>query len=206
MAVARIGWGLMAVLSVGVAGYAIFLVATGFRLVPANIISNAFPSALGIRIHIAAAGVALMLGPFQFLGSLRRRSPALHRWSGRIYVAACFTGGLAGGAIALYSTSGLVAGLGFLALAVLWFSFTLLALIAAMQRRFASHERWMARSFALTFAAVTLRLYLPPAIVAAHGEFPVPAYQFIAWACWVPNILIVEAALRMRRNPAARPA
>jgi uncharacterized membrane protein len=205
-AFAKAGWGLMAVLSVGVAGYALFLTATGFRFVPPNILANNFPSGLGIRTHIAVSGVALLLGPFQFLKGLRRSQPALHRWLGRIYVAACLVGGVAGGVIALFSTSGPIAGFGFLTLGILWFTFTLLALGAAMQKRFASHERWMIRSFALTFAAVTLRLYLPPAVIASHGEFPVDSYQIIAWACWVPNILIAEAALRLRRRHTLQPA
>ena len=43
---------------------------------------------------------------------------------------------------------------------------------------------------ALTFAAVMLRIYLPIALVA--GIPFIDAYQAIAWACWVPNLLVVE--------------
>jgi hypothetical protein len=61
----------------------------------------------------------------------------------------------------------------------------------------------MIRSFALTFAAVTLRLYLiPPAI--AGVDF-VTAYQWIAWLCWVPNLAIAEAWIASRRRANSAP-
>ncbi len=60
----------------------------------------------------------------------------------------------------------------------------------------------MMRSFALTFAAVTLRLYLIP--VGAFDLPFAPFYTAIAWVSWVPNILAVEVWLRLRRR--GRPA
>ena len=52
----------------------------------------------------------------------------------------------------------------------------------------------MARSYALTAAAITLRLDL---VVAAVAALPFAiAYPAIAWLCWVPNLAVVEAALR----------
>src|SRR5690242_3095846 len=84
----RIGWGTMTALSLAVGAYAIFLVVTGFRFVPASVSGNHFPSALGLRTHIAAAGLSLIAGPFQFLRPLRRRFPVVHHWLGGIYVLA----------------------------------------------------------------------------------------------------------------------
>jgi uncharacterized membrane protein len=188
-------WIVVAVLSVGVGGYALFHVFTGFRYVPLPVMNSYFFTPLGIQIHIGASAVALIVGAFQFLKPLRRRRPRVHRWIGRLYVAACVIGGLAGGAIALYSASGLVAGWGFFVLAVLWVPFTLLALAAALRRDFVAHERWMIRSFALTFAAVTLRLYLP--VGAMTVGFDV-AYPIIAWMAWVPNLVVAEIWLRAR--------
>jgi hypothetical protein len=53
----------------------------------------------------------------------------------------------------------------------------------------------MIRSFALTLAAVTLRIYLPLGIMLNHGDFYTP-YRAIAWLCWVPNLLLAELWLR----------
>jgi Predicted membrane protein (DUF2306) len=48
----------------------------------------------------------------------------------------------------------------------------------------------MIRSYALTLAAVTLRLYLP-ASIALGVDFR-SAYRVISWACWLPNLAVAE--------------
>jgi uncharacterized membrane protein len=195
--VGRIGWSAMTLLSLGVAGYAVFHVATDFTHIGREVATNAFPSVHGLRLHIAASAVALALGPFQFLSSLRAGAPWLHRLMGRFYIAACLLGGLAGGAIAMYASSGPVAGAGFFSLSILWLLFTAIAFAAVLRRDFETHRRWMIRSFALTLAAVTLRIYLPIGIALNHGEFTLP-YTIIAWACWIPNLIAAEVFLALR--------
>jgi len=61
----------------------------------------------------------------------------------------------------------------------------------------------MVRSYALIFAAVTLRIELP-LLTAAFHDFT-PAYLVVAWLSWVPNLLVVEWYLR-RTSPALRVA
>jgi uncharacterized membrane protein len=190
-------WGVIAFLSVGVGGYALFHTFTGFVHLP---LTNPMLDPWGLQTHITASGVAMILGAFQFLKPLRRKAPSLHRWIGRVYVLACTVGGLAGGVIALYSTAGPVAGWGFFMLALLWVPFTLMALRAAMQKDFTSHEIWMIRSFALTFAAVTLRLQLPIGPMLTGGDF-LAAYVWIAWLAWVPNLIVAEIYIAMLRKP-----
>jgi uncharacterized membrane protein len=190
-------WLIIALLSVGVGGYALFHVATGFENLP---LTNPMLDPWGLRTHIAASGFAMILGAFQFLKPLRRKAPSLHRWMGRGYVLACTVGGLAGGIIALYSTAGPIAGWGFFMLAVLWVPFTLLALFSAMRKDFTAHERWMIRSFALTFGAVTLRLQLPIGPMLTGGDF-LAAYVWIAWLAWVPNLIVAELYIATLRKP-----
>jgi hypothetical protein len=55
----------------------------------------------------------------------------------------------------------------------------------------------MIRSFALTFAAVTLRLYLPLAALLSINF--VDAYRAISFLAWLPNLLVVESYLRSRK-------
>jgi uncharacterized membrane protein YozB (DUF420 family) len=62
----------------------------------------------------------------------------------------------------------------------------------------AAHRRWMYRSYALTFAGVTLRLYLPVAIFGPYGF--AAAYAVIAWLCWAPNLFVAEWLLGRRRK------
>lgn len=68
---------------------------------------------------------------------------------------------------------------------------------AVLNGRYAAHGRWMMRSYALTFAAVTLRLCL--AFLPALAIDFVTGYRAIAFLSWVPNFLIVEAVLWSRR-------
>jgi uncharacterized membrane protein len=153
---------------------------------------------LGLLIvHASCAGTALLLGPWQFFASIRLRRPTVHRWIGRTYVTLCLVGGLTGAVLAWYTTAGEVARWGFGLLAVTWLTCTSLAYLAARRRDFVSHRRWMIRSFALTFAAVTLRLYIPVSAVA--GLSFAFAYPLIAWAAWVPNLAVAETWLRTRR-------
>jgi hypothetical protein len=121
----------------------------------------------------------------------------VHRWTGRTYAVAVAVGGLAGLALAPTASAGPVAAWGFGVLAVLWLGTTAVALVAVWTGRIARHRRWMARSLALAAAAVTLRVQLPAALAA--GVPFATAYPLIAWACWVPNLVLVELWLRTGR-------
>lgn len=192
----RVVWSVVTVLSILVGAYAVALVASGFDLVPDDVAANSFLAPIGLRLHIVGAGVALVLGPWQFVRGLRRRLPVAHRVIGRLCVAGVLVGGVAGGAIALGTTGGLVAGFGFLGLAVAWVATTAVALLKIRQRDVAAHQRWMLRSFALTFAAVTLRLYL--GVTGAAGADYETAYAVIAWVSWIPNLVVIELWIRSR--------
>jgi uncharacterized membrane protein len=185
----------MAGLSIGVAIFS-------YRYLPAvgplqrTVLANAFARPW-LLVHILGAATALLIGAFQFLPGVRQRWPGRHRWVGRVYVAGCMVGGAAGLVIALGSTAGPIASLGFGLLAVLWLFTTGVAWRMARAGRYADHRAWMIRSWALTLAAVTLRLYLPLALVLGA---PMPgAYRAIAFLAWMPNLALAE--LYLRRGP-----
>jgi len=140
--------------------------------------------------HVSGGAVALFVGAFQMNAGLRARFLQIHRWLGRVYVVAVLVGGLGGLGMATRSQGGLVTHIGFGLLAVLWLATTAAAYRQIRRGDQANHRRWMLRSYALTFAAVMLRVYLPIALAA--GVPFIDAYQAIAWACWVPNLLVVE--------------
>jgi len=147
-----------------------------------------------IFFHAGGAGVALLLGPLQFRPQLRQRWPVTHRWTGRAYVAACLIGGASGLVLAAGTSAGLLAQWGFAAVGVLWLFVTAQGWRTALAAKWPEHRRWMIRSFALTFAAVTLRIYLPVAL--SQGFSLNSAYRIIAWLSWVPNALLAEFYLR----------
>lgn len=159
---------------------------------------------VGIATHVFASSLALLLGPLQFWRRLRAARPQLHRWLGRIYLGvAVALGGTAGLYMSLHAFGGWAGKLGFAGLALSWLYTGAKAFAAARDRDFVDHRRWMIRNFSLSFAAVTLRLYLPP-VFALQLPFE-QAYPVIAWACWVPNLLVAEWLARAGR-PAAAPA
>lgn len=159
-------------------------------------------NALMLYAHIGVAPIALALTPFQFMTRLRARRPKLHRWLGRGYVAAVLVSGLAGLQLAFHTTAGIFAATGFALLAVLWMITTGIALVFALQRNIPRHRAWMLRSAALTFAAVTLRVYLGSSM-AAGLDFQT-AYPLIAWLCWLPNAVFMEVYLLLVRPKSSR--
>ncbi len=184
-------------LSLGVAGYALVvygLLPLGIGLHP--VMRATFEAQrIGIYAHVFAAVFTLALGPFQFSARLRAARPRLHRWMGRLYLGVgVLVGGLAGLYMAFFAFGGPVARLGFGLLALGWLYTGLRAYLAIRARQVVEHRRWMVRNYALTFAAVTLRLWLP-ASFAAGLPFEL-AYPVIAWLCWVPNLLVAERMLR----------
>ncbi len=150
--------------------------------------------------HIAGGAIALFAGAFQMNAALRARFLRMHRWSGRVYVGAVLVGGLGGLTLATRSQGGLVTHVGFGLLAVLWIATTAAAYWYIRRGDVTTHRRWMIRSYSLTFAAVTLRIYLPLALVS--GIPFIEAYQAIAWLCWVPNLLVAEWWLLRPGGPA----
>ena len=194
-------WSICAFLCVGLALFSyryLFSVGEVPPVIAGNTLKNPW-----LVIHVAGAATALLLGPLQFSSRLRGRFGWFHRWIGRTYVVSCLVGGVAGFVLALGASTGLISTIGFGALAIAWIVTTSLAWRWAMQGRFIEHRAWMIRSFALTFAAVTLRLYLP---IAAALQIPGDdAYRAISFLCWVPNLLLVELYLA-RKGVNARAA
>jgi uncharacterized membrane protein len=193
----RAGLVAIAALCIGVVGYAIAMygfMPLGDRVHP-DMRASFRAHAFGIRAHVFASAVALLLGPFQFSLRLRGRKPALHRLMGRLYLG---VGVLAGGSAGLYMSfhafGGLPGKLGFGCLALAWLYTGARAYVAVRRGDVPEHRRWMIRNFALSLAAVTLRLYLPMIFVLGL-PFEL-GYPVIAWACWLPNLLAAEWIVR----------
>lgn len=142
-------------------------------------------------MHVIFGITALLIGSMQFFPKFRRNNYSLHRTLGKIYVIACLAGGSAGLIIAQFATGGLISTLGFSGLALAWLYTAWKAYQMARQRHFIAHNQWMTRSYALTLAAVTLRIWLPLFTAGFAWDF-ILSYRFISWFCWVPNILLAE--------------
>jgi uncharacterized membrane protein len=198
----RVLWWLLAIFAIAIAGYALSYLVLRERMFPPPLKESFLARPWGIYTHVLTGAIALALGPFQFhRGILARRRP-LHRVLGRVYVISATIAGLAGLYMAAYAYGGAVTKLGFGGLAVGLLLTTSKAFLEIRRGRIATHRQWIVRSYALMFAAVTLRIELP-ILIAVFAGFT-PAYQVVAWLCWVPNALFAEAYLRATRV-SARP-
>ena len=185
----RIGWTVMTALALIIAAYAIAVLFVPAMRAP--FLQQRFVTVpLAAYLHLAGSGIALAVGAFQHNTRLRSRYLNVHRWLGRTYVVSVLLGGIAAFALATMSQFGLPTHVGFGLLAVLWLFATAMAYRYIRAGNQVFHRRWMIRSYALTFAAVTLRIYLPLSQVA--GMPFDEAYQTISWLCWVPNLIVAE--------------
>lgn len=195
----KVSWAVMTAFALLIATYAVAVL-----LIPAMrppFLQDRFRTIpIAAFVHLLAAAVALTVGAFQHNTRIRNRFLGFHRWLGRSYVLSVMLGGLAGLALAPVSQGGLPAHLGFGLLALIWLGTTVVAYRRIRGGNQLAHRRWMTRSYALTFAAVTLRIYLP--LSQLLGIPFEPAYQVISWLCWVPNLLFAELLIRRDRSSA----
>lgn len=167
------------------------------------------PVQVAFYVHIVASGLALALGPWQFSKRLRTRHRRMHRWVGRTYMITLALGSVAAFIMSMFNSVGISGFFGFASLAVLWGWTALRGYKAARARQFRDHEAWMIRNFALTYAAVTLRLWLGLLIMVqlpfSDGrEFTDifnQAYGPLPYLCWIPNIVVAEFMVRRRHLP-----
>ncbi|MCU0463458.1 MAG: DUF2306 domain-containing protein [Anaerolineae bacterium] len=162
---------------------------------------------VNLYVHIFASGLALVLGIPQFVPGLRNRFRRLHRWTGRLYLLCVLLGGLSALVIVPGIISGLTGMIGLSLLAFLWLFTAWKAYRTIRAGNTEAHRRWMVRNYALTFAAVTLRLWLGVLIMVQipvletfyAGNFDalfLEAYRPVMWLSWVPNVLVAEWMLQ----------
>jgi uncharacterized membrane protein len=137
--------------------------------------------------HILLGGLALLIGWIQFSKKIRTKRLKFHRLVGKIYVISVSLSSVAGIYIGIHATGGIIAKVGFISLGLVWFYFTMSAYLNIRNGKVLAHQIKMIYSYAACFAAVMLRLWLPM-LIAIFQDF-IPAYQIVAWMCWVPNLI-----------------
>ncbi len=216
----RIGWAFVLISALAIVAFAAVPYATapltdlaeaGVGLAPDYAVKP-LPVQVALYAHIAGGAVALVLGALQFWRGLRDRFAAVHRATGRVYLGAVALGAVSGLVIAPFSPAGWVGLFGFGTLAVLWLLTAWRAYRAIRRRDVAAHRSWMMRNYALTYAAVTLRVWLPLLIVATLGlglasDFDsafASAYAAVPFLAWMPNLVVAEWLIRRRGLPSYR--
>ncbi|MBF4470694.1 DUF2306 domain-containing protein [Flavobacterium sp. HJJ] len=143
-------------------------------------------------IHVCSSIFTLLAGFTQFNPNILKQFPSVHKWIGKLYVFVTLVlASPSGFFIGIFANGGFYSKISFVILSILWFYFTLKGFILIKRNNIKCHKAFMMRSFALTFSAVTLRLW-KVIIVSLFHPAPMDVYQIIAWLGWVPNLLFIE--------------
>lgn len=144
--------------------------------------------------HVLFGSVAMLTLILQLWPWIRRRHPAVHRWSGRAYV---FAGALPSGlfAVAMLPVAYPAGRIGVAMSAVLWMATALLGWIKLRQGRYAVHRRLMLYSFAIVWGQVIwgFVIGMPFALgwIPYTGDFD-HIVEAARWVGWVGNLVVVQ--------------
>lgn len=189
-----VAYGLFTLASWAVAAYAFAYLYREFQI--RDLFAAQFAiSGWDVPLHFFMAGTALALGPLQLSSAIRRRWPRLHRTSGWLYAVAIVIAAASAFSLSFHAQGGWASGSSFALLALLWPAVTARGVWLAVRGDYVRHRRWMCRSVALTFSAVTLRVILGVGGGMLHLPF-IAVYITAAWACWTVNLAVCELILR----------
>ena len=100
-----------------------------------------------LTIHIVFGMIAILVGPFQFFPSIRKRYPYIHRLTGRLYLLSVLIAAIV--AIILAINHNIIVehrnvfGTGLLGLATAWLLTSGMAFWSIKIRNFVQHREWM---------------------------------------------------------------
>lgn len=180
-----LGWSLIAIPAIAIALYAVPPYAMFDPLLSRIPLNAIFTShMLWLSLHAVPGGLALIVGPFQFLPALRARWPKAHRLGGKFYLACILATSAAAIPATIMTTAGFAAQTGFALLIAGWLYSAYRAYRAARDAQFADHRVWMIRNYALTFAAVLLRVFLLGGMAFRQLVPSIPFDQLYTASLW----------------------
>jgi len=154
-------------------------------------------------IHIAMGTIALIIGPFQFIPSLRKKYTNVHRLMGKIYLTAVLIGSLSGAYLAIFDNiirkEEFMFATGILGLASAWFISGAMAFWAIRKRNFVQHREWMVRCYVVTFAFITFRILYYSLLAIEGFKYKDDIGGLCAWFCWSVPLLVTEVILQARK-------
>ena len=150
---------------------------------------------ISFYLHISGALLALAAGSVQFFPWLRRKHLKLHKILGKLYALGIFIGAPTGLYLAVFARGGTFAQIGFVALDLVWIYTTYRGVYAIMvKKNQPEHREWITRSYAVTFAAVTLRIWVP-ILSLGFGLSESTVLTLTPWLSWIPNLIAAELIL-----------
>jgi uncharacterized membrane protein len=160
------------------------------------------PGTLYLIPHAIFAGLALIMGAFQFSNRLRARHLRVHRVMGYIYVASVFIGAPMAVPLAMkIDTPSLVAASAVQTFG--WMFCTAVALYCIRTGNIQQHRRWMFRGypFAMIFTVARIIIPIPPILHAGFVGIEIVVWCTIALAAILPSFFLDWRAI-VPRSPA----
>lgn len=154
----------------------------------------------GFFLHVFTAIPVVLLGWGQFSTWLQQKHARWHRGIGKLYVGLVLFGAAPGGLVlAMGAAGGWWGKVCFVIMSLLWGFFTLRAWLRIRKHNIQGHQADMQRSYALSFAAISLRIWM--FLIGGVLAWRTPeAYALCAWLCWVPNLVLLEIWRRMKNE------
>lgn len=158
------------------------------------------PYSWAFYVHLASGPISLLLGTVLISDRLRARWPKWHRRLGRVQgINVLLLVAPSGLWMARYAVTGAIAGAGLGALSIATAVFIALGWRAAVQRRYAMHQRWMERTFVLLCSAVVIRIIGGLATVTNFDAMWL--YPASCWGSWLLPLAIYEwFTMRQQRD------
>ena len=154
--------------------------------------------------HVIPGILFATLGPLQFVRRIRAGKPWLHRWSGRLLVAAgtvIAISGLGLGFTTALAYGGWAETAPIVVFAPLFFLALLRGVAHIRRGEVAQHREWMIRAFSLGIAAGTVRI-ISFAVALNHSarQAPRTIISFLFWAGFLLSLAVGETWIRYTRS------
>ncbi|MEZ5035811.1 MAG: DUF2306 domain-containing protein [Chitinophagaceae bacterium] len=142
-------------------------------------------------IHISAGALCIGSALVQFSRYILKKSKAVHRFFGKIYVfVVLFLAAPTGLYMSFFAKGSFWERALFMFMAIWWFITTLNGLTTIHKRNVIAHKVWMIRSYAMAMTAVTFRVYHIAFFM--FGWNHLENYELSLWISVIGNMLFAE--------------
>jgi Predicted membrane protein (DUF2306) len=142
-------------------------------------------------IHIAAGALCIGTALIQFSRYILKKTKAIHRFSGKIYVfVVLFLGAPTGLYMSFFAKGSFWERALFMFMAGWWFVTTLYGFSTIHKRNIIAHKIWMMRSYSMAMTAVTFRVYHIIFFMLGWGHLE--NYELSLWISVIGNMLFAE--------------
>ena len=158
---------------------------------------------LGIGLHFAMGTILVLAWPILLSPRIRARHRAVHRWTGRVYVAAGVLAGVGGMSFILtHGAYTPAASIAFAVWGAVMVLSAIMAFVHARAKRFDRHRAWAIRLFAMVLGSwvfdLEIRAWkdLTGGLGMGAGHTSGPFDYAILYLFFVPNLLVAEGFIR----------